>query len=190
MDSLEQDMSRPFLNPGPSAKWRAGIKKSCFNYILVDPRVSKNIPKRVKVIGQKKAFLIFIESIFYVGKGQKARPYEHFKEAANQRSKFNAKVTSKKVAKILEIWRSDRGVVSLCAFQNAIPVESFTREACMIEAIGLENLTNVCKGQVYGPASNWSKSQIKKLGAWLLWKCFLILLNEGERQIRYRDVGD
>ena len=55
---------------------------------------------------------------------------------------------------------------------------------------GLENLTNVCKGQLYGPASNWSKREVRRLGSWLLWKSFMILLNEGERQIRYKDVND
>jgi hypothetical protein len=43
---------------------------------------------------------------------------------------------SKKVEKIIEIWDSGMGVVSLHCFQSVIPVEAYTREACMIDAIG------------------------------------------------------
>ena len=38
--------------------------------------------------------------------------------------------------RILEIWRAGLGVVSLHVFQNVIASEAFTREACMIDALG------------------------------------------------------
>lgn len=41
-----------------------------------------------------------------------------------------------KVQHILQIWAAGQGVVSLHCFQNVIPVEAYTREACMVEAIG------------------------------------------------------
>jgi len=37
---------------------------------------------------------------------------------------------------ILDIWQSGFGVISLHVFHNIIPVEAYTREACMVEAIG------------------------------------------------------
>lgn len=37
---------------------------------------------------------------------------------------------------ILQVWGAGQGVVSLHCFQNVIPVEAYTREACMVEAIG------------------------------------------------------
>lgn len=43
---------------------------------------------------------------------------------------------SLKVQHILQIWAAGQGVVSLHCFQNVIPVEAYTREACMVEAIG------------------------------------------------------
>lgn len=43
---------------------------------------------------------------------------------------------SRKVQTILDIWSSGLGVVSLHCFQNVIAVEAYTREACMVEAIG------------------------------------------------------
>ena len=43
---------------------------------------------------------------------------------------------SQKVQHILDIWSSGQGVVSLHCFQNVIPVEAYTREACMVDAVG------------------------------------------------------
>lgn len=41
-----------------------------------------------------------------------------------------------KVQHILQVWNADQGVISLHCFQNVVPVEAYTREACMVEAIG------------------------------------------------------
>lgn len=41
-----------------------------------------------------------------------------------------------KVQHILQVWAAGQGVVSLHCFQNVIPVEAYTREACMVEAMG------------------------------------------------------
>ena len=43
---------------------------------------------------------------------------------------------SGKVQRILDIWSGGEGVVSLHCFQSVIPVEAYTREACMVDAIG------------------------------------------------------
>ena len=43
---------------------------------------------------------------------------------------------SDKLQLILDIWSSGRGVMSLHLFHNTTAQEAFTREACMIEAIG------------------------------------------------------
>ena len=43
---------------------------------------------------------------------------------------------SEKVGQILDIWQAGKGVVSLHIFQNVIPVEAYTREAAMVDAIG------------------------------------------------------
>lgn len=42
----------------------------------------------------------------------------------------------KKVQHIIDIWKDGFGVVSLHCFQSVIPVEAYTREACMVDAIG------------------------------------------------------
>ena len=46
---------------------------------------------------------------------------------------------SSKLHRILEIWCANRGVVSLQLFHNTTADEAFTREACLIEAIGKGN---------------------------------------------------
>lgn len=43
---------------------------------------------------------------------------------------------NEKINHILEIWESGFGVISLHCFENSIPVEAYTREACIIEAVG------------------------------------------------------
>lgn len=37
---------------------------------------------------------------------------------------------------ILDIWASGHGVVSLHCFQHVIAVEAYTREACLVDALG------------------------------------------------------
>ena len=44
-----------------------------------------------------------------------------------------------KIQQIQDIWAAGLGVVSLHIFQSVIPVEAYTREACMIDALGKFN---------------------------------------------------
>lgn len=41
-----------------------------------------------------------------------------------------------KVRQILDIWASGHGVVSLHCFQHVVAVEAYTREACLVDALG------------------------------------------------------
>ena len=43
---------------------------------------------------------------------------------------------SRKFSRILTIWKSGQGVVSLHVFHNTTAEEAFCREACMINTIG------------------------------------------------------
>ena len=58
----------------------------------------------------------------------------------------------------------------------------------MIDALGLEHLTNIKPGDYYGPAAGWEKENQLKLGTFLLYRAFKIFLQEGERQIRSVDL--
>ncbi|XP_031715682.1 uncharacterized protein LOC116390304 [Anarrhichthys ocellatus] len=185
----EQALCQQFDQPDQNRKWREGIIKSSFNYLLLDPRVTKNLPFRSHTMTPQECFQTFIHAIFYVGKGKRSRPYSHLYEALEY---FKGDKTSKKlctkVQHILQVWNAEQGVISLHCFQNVIPVEAFTREACMVEAIGLKMLTNQKRGDFYGVVSNWQVKKKRDLGVHLLYRAMQIFLAEGERQLRPADI--
>ncbi|CAL4127948.1 unnamed protein product, partial [Meganyctiphanes norvegica] len=187
---LEQIMCAPFKTIDPSRHWRDGNGKTCFNYLLLDPRITLELPLRSLSMSETEKMKCFISSIFYIGKGSRGRPYHHLdEEHKKKKTKKNKKYDSgAKVQRIQEIWEDGLGVVSLHVFQNTIPVEAWTREAAMISAVGLDNITNSCQGTYYGPASTWRGSRRRQFGAHLLHLALNILMFEGERQLRPNDV--
>ncbi|XP_053159935.1 ankyrin repeat and LEM domain-containing protein 1 isoform X2 [Hemicordylus capensis] len=187
----EMALSQQFDQPDKSRKWREGLLKSSFNYLLLDPRVTQNLPFRCQYTSRAECFRTFISAIFYVGKGKRSRPYCHLYEALTHykegRTKRGGQVCSK-VQHILEIWASGQGVVSMHCFQNVIPVEAYTREACMVDAIGLKMLTNQKKGNYYGVVAGWPMKRRRCLGIHLLHRAMEIFLAEGERHLRPTDI--
>lgn len=198
--------------------------KQFFNYILIDPRISQNLPDQVmelmsdsdtSVVSRvtspnnnnnnynhietpkpkknsmsklnrrfdTKLFTKFLESIFYIGKGQKRRDFMHLYDALADRDS----ITQKKIDRIRSIWNDGYGVVSLHIFHNITSKEALTREALMIEAIGLSNLTNLVKGTIQFRLG-WNEHKRNMLGALLLHRAYTQLLNEGERQLRKDDL--
>lgn len=185
----EQTLCQQFDQPDQNRKWREGIIKSSFNYLLLDPRVTKNLPFRSHTMTPQECFQTFIHAIFYVGKGKRSRPYSHLYEALEYyRGEKSAKKLCSKVQHILQVWSAGQGVISLHCFQNVIPVEAYTREACMVEAIGLKMLTNQKRGDFYGVVSNWELKRKRELGIHLLYRAMQIFLAEGERQLRPADI--
>ncbi|XP_051930445.1 ankyrin repeat and LEM domain-containing protein 1 isoform X1 [Hippocampus zosterae] len=185
----EQALCKQFDQPDQNRKWREGNIKSSFNYLLLDPRVTKNLPCRSHAMTPQDCFQTFVNGIFYVGKGKRSRPYSHLYEALEyyKGDKTSKKLCSK-VQQILQIWNAEQGVISLHCFQNVIPVEAYTREACMVEAIGLKMLTNLKRGDFYGVVSNWQLKKKRELGVHLLYRAMQIFLAEGERQLRPADI--
>lgn len=182
----------------PRCEWREGNVKSAFNYLLIDPRLSQNLPKRAKYLSEKEIFRTFVSAVFYIGKGSRARPYAHLYDTLKHWKKLNnlkvdgdeannSKIT-KKMKKIIEIWDDNKGVVSLHCFQSVIPSEAYTREAAMIDALGLQQLTNMKKGNYYGQAKDWNQVKKQQLGVVLLKRACAIFLAEGERQITPIDI--
>lgn len=226
---LEAQMSRHFLERS-NIKWREGNIKSSFIYLLIDPRMSQNLPENYKTMEKAEVWSKFLASIFYVGKGKKSRPYSHLYDAMkifsmennqiaerleNKRNqiiekrviysnaackseatcgKFKAiskpinNQESKKLQKIVEIWRSQLGVVCLHTFNNIMPVEAFTREAAIIEAMGTASLTNLKKGEFYGAALSFSMRQKRQMGVGLLYRAMNVYLHEGESQLTPFDL--
>ncbi|KAG8177189.1 hypothetical protein JTE90_027691 [Oedothorax gibbosus] len=179
-------MSKEFNAPNPKQRWREGNQRSSFNYFLLDPRVTQNLPSRMKQLTYEKAFLTFLDALFYVGKGMRSRPYSHLIEAA--KAGRDTKWKSDKITHILDIWESGHGVISLHCFNNCIPAEAYTQEACIIDAVGLENLTNIKNGNYYGVASKWKWSWKRKIGVELLHRALQIFILEGEKEILPKDI--
>uniref|UniRef100_H3BW37 Zgc:85936 n=1 Tax=Tetraodon nigroviridis TaxID=99883 RepID=H3BW37_TETNG len=187
--SDEQALCQQFDQADQNRKWREGVIKSCFNYLLLDPRVTKNLPFRSHTMSPQECFQTFIQAIFYVGKGKRSRPYSHLYEALEyHRGDKTSKNLCPKVKHILQVWNSGHGVISLHCFQNVIPVEAYTREACMVDAVGLRMLTNRKRGDFYGVVSNWLPKRKRELGIHLLHRAMQIFLAEGERQLRPLDI--
>lgn len=87
-DTIERNMFTCFQSPPPlgtskNPEWREGSAKSAFNYLLIDPRLTRNLPVRAKVesMSQRDILRVFVASVFYVGKGSRARPYAHLYDA-------------------------------------------------------------------------------------------------------------
>lgn len=77
---LERNIEEEF-DAETSRRWREGNQRCCFNYFLLDPRVTQNLPQRVEHLTKEQVFLTFLDALFYVGKGTKGRPYSHLFEA-------------------------------------------------------------------------------------------------------------
>ncbi|XP_029005018.1 ankyrin repeat and LEM domain-containing protein 1 [Betta splendens] len=185
----EQALCQQFDQPDQNRKWREGVIKSSFNYLLLDPRVTNNLPFRSHSMTPQECFQTFIRAIFYVGKGKRSRPYSHLYEALEYyKGEKTSKKLCSKVQHILQVWNAELGVISLHCFQNVIPVEAYTREASMVEAIGLKMLTNQKRGDYYGVVSNWQVKRKRELGVHLLYRAMQIFLAEGERQLRPADI--
>ncbi|CAG0893422.1 unnamed protein product [Darwinula stevensoni] len=133
LSRLEAEMVSEFQRPARDANWREGIVKSTFTYLLLDPRLTRDLPAQTH-LDETNKFRAFVSSVFYVGKGRHSRPYSHFYETLRATEKKHE--VSEKLKRIQEIWTSGFGVVILHIFLSVIPVEAYTREAVMIDAIG------------------------------------------------------
>ncbi|XP_059059611.1 ankyrin repeat and LEM domain-containing protein 1-like [Achroia grisella] len=183
---LENKIRADFANP--NKKWREGNAKTSFTYLLLDPRITDNLPAKSGKQPDHVTWITFINSIFYVGKGKRSRPYSHLYQALTLwKRDFNSS-NDKKVQHILDIWSHKVGVICLHIFQNVIPAEAYTYEAAMIDVLGLPNLKNLKCGNYYGVAASWPLKERRMLGLYLLYKALQIFLSEGERQLRPGDI--
>lgn len=64
--------------------FREGLARTSFNYLLLDPRETQNLPSQHLTLGESNSWNIFLRSIFYVGKGTRSRPFHHLYEAAKK----------------------------------------------------------------------------------------------------------
>lgn len=181
-----------------------GLKNRFFNYLLRDPNIVENIALKANEdfardgnrSSEMKWFSTFVRSIFYVGKGRGDRIYEHFYQSVKAQQKgigldksSDKTKENPKVKRIVEIWRSGKGVISLPCFHSSGSDEALARESLIIEALGVTNLTNsVIGSNVRQLRRNCFKSEANRqlYGSYLLYKAFQMTLVSAERQIRPR----
>ncbi|ELW67185.1 Ankyrin repeat and LEM domain-containing protein 1 [Tupaia chinensis] len=183
----EDALARQFERPDPTRRWREGVVKSSFTYLLLDPRETQDLPARAFALTPAERLQMFVRAIFYVGKGTRSRPDFHLWEALGRRGQPGKQVCPK-VRRILDIWASGRGVVSLHCFQHVVAVEAYTREACLVDALGIRTLTNQKQGHYYGVAAGWPPPPRRRLGVHLLHRALLVFLAEGQRELRPQDI--
>lgn len=184
--ALETKMVNYFLEKA-HLKWREGNSKTSFVYLLLDPRVTQNLPVYHTQMSKSDVWQTFLKSIFYVGKGKRSRPYQHLYDAIKIYSSPTAKSKSdesKKLSRIVEIWKENSGVVCLHMFHSIMPCEAFSREGAIIETLGIHNLTNVKKGEFYGVSTCYTMRQKRQMGIALLFRALKIYLAEGESQLK------
>lgn len=71
---------------------------SSFTYLLLDPRITRNLPARADHFEDPiQIWQTFIKSIFYIGKGTKSRPNDHMNEALQSWTEKKKKKRSQKV---------------------------------------------------------------------------------------------
>ncbi|XP_041984952.1 uncharacterized protein LOC121737353 [Aricia agestis] len=172
----------------PNKKWREGSAKTSFTYLLLDPRMTDNLPAKSSKQSPLESWTTFVNSIFYVGKGKRSRPYSHLYQALTLWKQNFTKSNDKKVQHILDIWSNKVGVLVLHVFQNVIPAEAYTHEAAMIDVLGLQNLKNLKTGNYYGVVASWPLKERKMFGLYLLYRAMNIFFSEGERQLRPEDI--
>ncbi|RVE44910.1 hypothetical protein evm_010457 [Chilo suppressalis] len=183
---LENKIRADFANP--NKKWREGSNKTSFTYLLLDPRVTENLPSKAATQSPNLSWVTFVNSIFYVGKGKRSRPYSHLYQALTLWKRDFTTSKDKKVQHILDIWSNKVGVICLHIFQNVIPAEAYTYEAAMIDVLGVANLKNLKVGNYYGVAESLPLKERRMLGLYLLYKAMQIFISEGERQLRPDDI--
>ncbi|ALC38782.1 CG8679 [Drosophila busckii] len=215
--SLERDSATHFATAAPILRpMREGHLKQSFIYMLIDPRISRNLPGERAFMSELNIWSRFLDAIFYVGKGKSSRPYAHLYDAMRQHTRAHMQQTSntkrggrcllmpelfkspppmgsapgcsRKLQRILDIWQHGSGVVCLHVFHNILPTDAYTREAAIIDALGLKHLTNLKRGDYYGPAQIWTMKMKKQLGIALLNKAMHIYLAEGESQLSPSDL--
>lgn len=173
----------------------ANRSKSFYNYLLLDPKIITRANfsgdhLKTGVINNAEKFQKFLESVFYIGKAHGKRPMNHLVEAKQKFLDLGRRQLKhgEKIDKILEIWRTGLGVIVVSVFHHSSEREANVNEACMIDAMGLIELSNLKKGSYTGTvASSWSQKTKNQLGSFLLFTSFRSFVVSDPKQFYPQD---
>ncbi|XP_065351366.1 ankyrin repeat and LEM domain-containing protein 1-like [Cloeon dipterum] len=162
--------------------------EECYTYLLLDPRVTGEIQR--EDANPEEKWRTFVRSIFYVEKGQSLLPNDHLRDAYNflrsaKNVKSDVRNAGKRMQRIMQIWSEDEGVIVLEAFQFINSAEAHTREAVIIDALGLPSLCNEIPGTYHdgGVVKNLDPDQKLSFGKYLLLKAMREYINSEEIKI-------
>ena len=79
---------------------------------------------------------------------------------------------------IRRIWSKGGGILVLTFLHNSTSYAASTREAILIDFVGIENVTNVRKGSYYGGVKNWDRNVLANMGKFYMMK----IITEGLEQ--------
>ena len=147
--------------------------KSFYNYRIIDDNrllaLLENIDDTEDISNQ--IFEAFKKAIIYVGKGTKDRKLDHLREGKKifkKQLKFSK--IGAKYSKITQIWERGHGIVCLQIFGESDHYEAHCKESAIIKAIGLNNLTNVNSGLVFGDMKDfWNSKEVENFGNMILY---------------------
>ena len=139
--------------------WTGTTMKRFYNYFLICTEGWRKLCMRgnnsdIDVLNVFKTFCI------YIGKGQGDRALQHLREAINKN------INNDKVEKIRQVWKEGGGIIICKFFMDSTSYEASTREAIMIDYIGLEHATNERHGTYYGHVDRWETAKLYNMGAY------------------------
>ncbi|XP_035307237.1 ankyrin repeat and LEM domain-containing protein 1 isoform X2 [Cricetulus griseus] len=175
----EAALAQHFQRLDPAKRWREGVTKSSFTYLLLDPRRRACLPEPPPSHWPSVCKVLC----------EPSSTWARGPVPGQMPTSGKPLVTAcPKIQRILAIWDSGRGVISLHCFQHAVAVEAYTREACLLDALGIQTLTNQKQGHYYGEVAYWPPTRRRRLGVYLLHRALQVFLAEGERELRPQDI--
>ena len=142
-----------------------------YNYLLLDAAALFNLLNNI--LDEQSTtiddLVVFKTIIIYVGKGCNLRKHSHFSDSFKILTGVNEDIkVTKRIQKILNIWRKGGGVIALELQSNSNHYISMCRENAMIRSVG-QTLTNIIHGTEYGAMkTTWTPKETKLYGDMLL----------------------
>ena len=130
----------------------------------------------------KNSLHLFLSGCLYLGKGQADRPFMHIKEALDNKN------GAEKHEAIRNVWMNNGGVIVLTFFHDSSSYAAATREAIMLDFIGLKNLSNERRGSYYGGVGGWDKNVLTNMGKYFITKIMTYSSTKHGEPIRKEDL--
>ena len=154
-----------------------------FNYLLIEDKKYYKFKSILAISGFSNLTLhLFLSGCLYLGKGQADRPFVHIKEAIDDKNE------NEKVDAIRKVWDRNGGIIVLSFFHDSSSYVAATREAIMLDFIGLKNLSNERRGSYYGGIKEWDQNVLINMGKYFIAKIMTYSINQHVEPIMKEDI--